>query len=75
MNSQTSSNVRVLIVDDHILIRRAIRSMLEGYPDILVVGEASDGIEAIAFVEHHQPRVVLMDINMPKMDGRHRFRL
>jgi DNA-binding NarL/FixJ family response regulator len=59
----------VLIVDDHILIRRAIRSMLEGYPDIQVVGEASDGIEALAFVENYYPRVVLMDINMPKMDG------
>jgi DNA-binding NarL/FixJ family response regulator len=43
--------------------------MLEGYPDIEVVGEASDGIEANAFVKHHQPRIVLMDINMPKMDG------
>lgn len=59
----------VLIVDDHILIRRALRSMLEGYPDIKVVGEASDGTEAIVFVENHHPRIVLMDVNMPKMDG------
>jgi DNA-binding NarL/FixJ family response regulator len=59
----------VLIVDDHILIRRAIRSVLDGYPDLQVVGEASDGIEAIVFVENHHPPVVLMDINMPKMDG------
>lgn len=59
----------VLIVDDHILVRQAIRSMLEGYPDIKVVGEASDGIEAIGFVENHHPPVVLMDINMPKMNG------
>ena len=59
----------VLIVDDHILVRRALRAMLEGYPDLKVVGDASDGMEAIVFVENHQPHVVLMDVNMPKMNG------
>jgi len=61
--------IQVLIVDDHVLVRRGIRSILEGYPDIHVVGEASDGLEAIFFVEKYLPCVVVMDINMPRMDG------
>ena len=61
--------IQVLIVDDHVLVRRGIRSILEGYPDIDVVGEAGDGIEAILCVEKHCPGIVLMDINMPKMGG------
>lgn len=59
----------VLIVDDHTLVRRALREMLEGHPDLQVVGEASNGIEALLFVETHQPHVILMDVNMPKMNG------
>jgi two-component system response regulator DegU len=43
--------------------------MLEGHPDLQVVGEASNGIEALLFVETHQPHVILMDVNMPKMNG------
>ena len=55
----------VLIVDDHALVRQGIRSMLEGYAGLEVVGEASNGFEAIRLVEQLRPRVVLMDINMP----------
>lgn len=51
------------------MVRRAIRSILEGYQDIKVVGEASDGFDAIAFVENHHPHVILMDVNMPRMNG------
>ena len=61
--------LQVLIVDDHTLVRKGIRSMLESYGDIQVVGEASNGIEAIILVEKYRPSIVLMDINMPKMDG------
>jgi DNA-binding NarL/FixJ family response regulator len=61
--------IEVLIVDDHALVRQEIRSMLESYPDIHVVGEARNGLEAIFLVEKFSPRIVLMDINMPKMNG------
>jgi len=61
--------VRVLLVDDHLMMRQGLRSVLESYPDVEVVGEASDGMEAVAFVEKLNPNVVVMDINMPKMNG------
>jgi DNA-binding NarL/FixJ family response regulator len=61
--------IQVLIVDDHTLVRQGIRSMLEDYPDIHVVGEARNGLEAIFLVETLRPHIVLMDINMPKMNG------
>ncbi|MGZ8384199.1 MAG: response regulator [Nitrospira sp.] len=61
--------LQVLIVDDHARVRQAIRSILEGYADIHVVGEASNGHEAINLVKQFCPRIVLMDINMPQMNG------
>src|SRR5689334_4126527 len=61
--------IQVVIVDDHAIVRKGLRSMLEGYPDIHVLGEARNGLEAIFVVEKFRPRVVLMDINMPKMNG------
>jgi DNA-binding NarL/FixJ family response regulator len=61
--------LQVLLVDDHAIVRKGIRSMLESYGDIQVVGEASNGIEAIKLMEQLHPNIVLMDINMPKMDG------
>jgi DNA-binding NarL/FixJ family response regulator len=62
-------SIHVLIVDDYALVRQAIRSMLGVYPDIHIVGEARNGLEAISLVEKFRPSVVLMDINMPKMNG------
>lgn len=64
-----TGRVAVLLVDDHAIVRKGIRSMLESYGDIQVVGEASNGIEAILLMEQLRPSIVLMDINMPKMDG------
>ncbi len=61
--------VRVLVVDDHAILRDGIRSLLESQDDIEVVGEASDGFEAIDRTEKLQPDVVLMDISMPRMNG------
>src|SRR5687767_9826701 len=61
--------IRVLLVDDHPTVRETLRRVLQAYPNIEVVGEASDGDEALAQVEHLQPAVVVMDINMPRMDG------
>ena len=65
----TTDPVRVVLVDDHDLLRRGIRTMLETEPDIEVVGEASDGTEALALVEDSVPDVVLVDVIMPKKDG------
>ena len=63
------NKVRVLIVDDHFIVRQTFRCILKHYPNIEVVGEASDGDEAIACAGRFQPSVVLMDMNMKKMDG------
>jgi DNA-binding NarL/FixJ family response regulator len=61
--------IRVLLCDDHTILRDGLRNLLEGEPDLQVVGEASDGQQAIQAVRDLQPDVVLMDINMPGMSG------
>jgi PAS domain S-box-containing protein len=61
--------IRVLLVDDHAMVRQGLRSVLDGYADIEVIGEASNGEEAVAMTERLRPSLVLMDINMPKMSG------
>ena len=63
--------IRVLLVDDHAMVRQGLRSLLDVYPDIQVVGEASNGEEALAGVVTYQPAIVVMDINMPRMNGIH----
>jgi DNA-binding NarL/FixJ family response regulator len=64
-----SGRIRVLVVDDEALVRSGLRMILESTDDIVVVGEAQDGAEAIASVARHRPDVVLMDVRMPGMDG------
>jgi DNA-binding NarL/FixJ family response regulator len=66
---EPGDKTRLLIVDDHAQYRKGLRSMFDLEPDIAVVGEASDGLEAIERVEQLHPDVVLMDVNMPGMDG------
>jgi two-component system, NarL family, response regulator NreC len=61
--------IRVLIADDHTLVREGIRLLLETAPDVRVVGEASDGAEAIRLARDLKPNLVLMDIAMPNVDG------
>ncbi|WP_433269473.1 response regulator [Actinosynnema sp. CS-041913] len=61
--------IRVLVADDQTLVRGGFRMILEARDDIDVVGEASDGAEAVALVERLAPDVVLMDVRMPVMDG------
>jgi len=61
--------IRVLLVDDHAMVREGLRSVLESYDDVEVVGEAANGEEAVAMVQRLRPTMVVMDINMPKMNG------
>jgi DNA-binding NarL/FixJ family response regulator len=61
--------IRVLVVDDHAILRDGIRSMLESQEDIIVVGEAENGAEAIELVQKCSPDIVMMDISMPQMNG------
>ncbi len=61
--------IRILIADDHTLVRKGIRRMLEEQPDFKVVAEAADGKDTVAKVRESQPDVVLMDVAMPGLDG------
>jgi DNA-binding NarL/FixJ family response regulator len=51
------------------MVRQGFRSILTGYSDLEIAGEAANGVEALSAVEEHRPAVIIMDINMPKMDG------
>ena len=68
-STHTATPLRVLIVDDHALVSEGTRRLLELEPDMNVVGIARNGIEALELVERELPSVVLMDIEMPEMDG------
>src|SRR5262245_855503 len=61
--------IRVLLVDDHARVRPALRDMLESYPNLALVGEASNGEEAVRVLRELSPSVVVMDVNMPKLNG------
>jgi DNA-binding NarL/FixJ family response regulator len=61
--------IRVMLVDDHAVVRRGLRGFLELLDDIEIVGEAEDGVQAVALAERERPDVVLMDLLMPNMDG------
>lgn len=69
MNTPVFAPIRVLIVDDHLIVRKGIRALLVTERDIEVVGEAGDGVDAISKVVNLHPDVVLMDLVMPVMDG------
>jgi len=61
--------IRVLMADDHPVVRTGIRAMIAHEGDMTVVGEAGDGAEVVALYAEHKPDVVLMDLRMPKQDG------
>lgn len=65
----TAPRVRVLLADDHTLVRAGLRKLLESMPEIDVVGEASEGLAVLALAEKWQPHIVLMDIAMPGLNG------
>lgn len=64
-----SEQIRILITDDHPVVRAGLGGMISGEPDFEVVGEAGDGKEAVAMTGELKPHVVLMDLRMPEMDG------
>jgi NarL family two-component system response regulator LiaR len=66
---EPSDPIRVLVVDDHAMVRKGLATFLRIKPDLELVGEASDGEEALRLCAQAQPDVVLMDLVMPKMDG------
>lgn len=64
-----SSAIRILIADDHPVVREGLRRMLEGQQDFQVVGEAETGIEAVARAQGLRPEVVILDIRIPQLSG------
>jgi two-component system NarL family response regulator len=67
--AEPADPIKVLVVDDHALFRRGLQMVLEQEPDIEVVGEASDGAEAVTVASDTTPDIVLMDVRMPKRGG------
>jgi NarL family two-component system response regulator LiaR len=65
----TTGPIRVLVVDDHLVVRRGLATLLLAFSDLLLVGEAQNGAEALELCATVQPDVVLMDLLMPEMDG------
>ena len=61
--------MRVLLADDHGIVRRGLRSLIETQPDIKVVAEAGDGLEALKLCDEHRPNAIILDVAMPKLNG------
>ncbi|WP_377161993.1 response regulator [Roseateles sp. UC29_93] len=61
--------MRLLVVDDHPIVRTGIGAVISGQPDMTLLAEAEDGLEAVAMYERHRPDVTLMDLQMPRMNG------
>jgi two-component system response regulator DegU len=68
-DTHTSDGFRILLADDHGLIRQVLGAMFERYPTVSIVGEATNGLEAISMAAALKPNGIIMDINMPKIDG------
>lgn len=67
--------IRVLLVEDHPVLRESLRSLLETHPDLIVVGIAANGADALRLADKMRPDVIIMDIFMPVMDGLEALRL
>jgi DNA-binding NarL/FixJ family response regulator len=65
----SATRIRVLLADDHTVLRSMLRGILKQYPDIDIVGEATNGEDVVLMADKLRPAIVLMDINMPKLDG------
>lgn len=66
---EESDQIEVLLADDHRMMRDGLRSTINQHPDMVVIGEASNGEQAIIFVQENSPDIVVMDVDMPIMDG------
>ncbi|WP_028850283.1 response regulator [Thermocrispum municipale] len=67
--STTTSKIRILLADDHQLVRRGVRMILDSEPDLAVIAEAGDGAEAVAKAKQERPDLAILDIAMPRMTG------
>jgi len=63
------NSIRILIADDHPILRKGLRSLIEREADMVVVSEANNGREAVELFRQHQPNITLMDLRMPQMEG------
>jgi DNA-binding NarL/FixJ family response regulator len=68
-NLTSSAEFRILLADDHALMRQVLRAIVESYPKLSIVGEAADGMAAVSMAAALKPDGIIMDVNMPKMDG------
>ena len=66
---ERGSILRILLADDHGIVRRGLRSLLESEPGLTVAAEAADGLEALKMCEEHEPDILIVDIGMPKLNG------
>src|SRR6218665_3676469 len=64
-----ANKIKLMIVDDHAVVRKGIINLLEDEENIEIVGEASDGVEALEVIKEQKPNIVLLDLSMPKMTG------
>jgi NarL family two-component system response regulator LiaR len=64
-----SDVIRILIVDDHAIVRKGLRTLIASEPGLEVIREAANGFEGVEFAREHKPDIILMDLVMPKMDG------
>ena len=69
MTSKAKESIRVLIVDDHPIVRQGLATVLDQQEDLIVVGQAVDGVDAVAQAQELLPDIILMDLQMPQMDG------
>jgi len=66
---KSSRPTSIVLADDHSIVREGLRLLVESDPDFVVVGEATNGLEAIAQVKHHKPALLVLDLQMPQLDG------